>query len=109
MSFEVNIKSGASMRMRCSLMDRVSVVSESSNKRMSSSTLFLGKITRMSISETFSSETEDQASRWPSIATHSSLPLLICSKAPFKYWRTSCWRSEEHTSELQSQSNLVCR
>src|SRR2546427_1985294 len=25
--------------------------------------------------------------------------------------RTSipCWRSEEHTSELQSQSNLVCR
>src|SRR6266567_7039429 len=22
-------------------------------------------------------------------------------------WR--CWRSEEHTSELQSQSNLVCR
>src|SRR5688572_31402776 len=21
----------------------------------------------------------------------------------------SCWRSEEHTSELQSQSNLVCR
>src|SRR2546430_7303367 len=28
------------------------------------------------------------------------------------FWRkaTSCWtRSEEHTSELQSQSNLVCR
>src|SRR2546427_324424 len=22
---------------------------------------------------------------------------------------SSCWRSEEHTSELQSQSNLVCR
>src|SRR5688572_31439118 len=22
---------------------------------------------------------------------------------------TPCWRSEEHTSELQSQSNLVCR
>src|SRR5438270_9704461 len=21
----------------------------------------------------------------------------------------ACWRSEEHTSELQSQSNLVCR
>src|SRR2546427_3661556 len=24
-------------------------------------------------------------------------------------WRPSCSRSEEHTSELQSQSNLVCR
>src|SRR5256886_12957024 len=23
--------------------------------------------------------------------------------------RRCCWRSEEHTSELQSQSNLVCR
>src|SRR2546427_9377370 len=22
---------------------------------------------------------------------------------------SACWRSEEHTSELQSQSNLVCR
>src|SRR2546430_8971917 len=27
--------------------------------------------------------------------------------APF--WFGSTWRSEEHTSELQSQSNLVCR
>src|SRR2546430_12447417 len=24
-------------------------------------------------------------------------------------WGTTDWRSEEHTSELQSQSNLVCR
>src|SRR2546430_6181161 len=24
-------------------------------------------------------------------------------------WKTYCNRSEEHTSELQSQSNLVCR
>src|SRR2546430_8745295 len=24
-------------------------------------------------------------------------------------FRSSSWRSEEHTSELQSQSNLVCR
>src|SRR2546430_12867294 len=24
-------------------------------------------------------------------------------------YNLSCWRSEEHTSELQSQSNLVCR
>src|SRR5579859_8252889 len=33
---------------------------------------------------------------------HRSSPLLR--------WRRSCWsRSEEHTSELQSQSNLVCR
>src|SRR2546427_7328449 len=25
------------------------------------------------------------------------------------FWLSSCIRSEEHTSELQSQSNLVCR
>src|SRR5205085_12675505 len=25
------------------------------------------------------------------------------------FWRSSSFRSEEHTSELQSQSNLVCR
>src|SRR2546430_13682594 len=35
-------------------------------------------------------------------------------KRPKPRWRTlprpsSRWRSEEHTSELQSQSNLVCR
>src|SRR5688572_32399782 len=24
-------------------------------------------------------------------------------------WKLVAWRSEEHTSELQSQSNLVCR
>src|SRR5205085_7090314 len=30
-----------------------------------------------------------------------------CSAAPHGY--QSAWRSEEHTSELQSQSNLVCR
>src|SRR2546427_6280856 len=29
---------------------------------------------------------------------------------PTAWWRWRCpWRSEEHTSELQSQSNLVCR
>src|SRR5690625_7030192 len=27
-----------------------------------------------------------------------------------RYWvRTWCWRSEEHTSELQSRGHLVCR
>src|SRR5579859_3103193 len=26
-----------------------------------------------------------------------------------QYCRLTAWRSEEHTSELQSQSNLVCR
>src|SRR3989475_9325981 len=36
----------------------------------------------------------------------------IMGTGPFKfveYVRGSHWRSEEHTSELQSQSNLVCR
>src|SRR2546430_12419902 len=29
--------------------------------------------------------------------------------APKSNGANNCWRSEEHTSELQSQSNLVCR
>src|SRR2546427_4980183 len=44
----------------------------------------------------------------------SSLRPPPCTRAPRK--RSTCWvsrtrypRSEEHTSELQSQSNLVCR
>src|SRR5205085_7480165 len=34
-----------------------------------------------------------------------------CSQRPVPITPTTCgsWRSEEHTSELQSQSNLVCR
>src|SRR2546430_10536299 len=45
----------------------------------------------------------------------SSLPGRIKNTTPSapasSYWRTrsGCGRSEEHTSELQSQSNLVCR
>src|SRR2546425_5071475 len=31
------------------------------------------------------------------------------SHAPRSLWRTSAWRSEEHTSELQSLAYLVCR
>src|SRR2546430_13410614 len=31
------------------------------------------------------------------------------SGTPAMLWRLACRRSEEHTSELQSQSNLVCR
>src|SRR2546427_4077818 len=30
-------------------------------------------------------------------------------RPPSQTWRTFLTRSEEHTSELQSQSNLVCR
>src|SRR2546430_8220706 len=38
-------------------------------------------------------------------------PKLKKSHAPCTPWRGVGWncRSEEHTSELQSQSNLVCR
>src|SRR2546427_7621490 len=48
------------------------------------------------------------------LSLHDALP--ICSLVP--RWRHTkyfvkrareVWRSEEHTSELQSQSNLVCR
>src|SRR2546430_16262088 len=49
------------------------------------------------------------------LSLHDALP--ICSNRPL-YVMSQCWdeapkvstlRSEEHTSELQSQSNLVCR
>src|SRR2546427_1130539 len=43
----------------------------------------------------------------------SELDVLICLQPSFDLPKTVCWaelrRSEEHTSELQSQSNLVCR
>src|SRR2546430_17331199 len=49
------------------------------------------------------------------LSLHDALPISIatwpgwrcCSRA-FR-WRSPEGRSEEHTSELQSQSNLVCR
>src|SRR5258706_2115153 len=31
------------------------------------------------------------------------------TRAPATGSRSACWRSEEHTSELQSLTNLVCR
>src|SRR2546427_5989303 len=57
------------------------------------------------------------------LSLHDALP--ICSRRRIRSWCFLCfwgvtgfrnratrapeWRSEEHTSELQSQSNLVCR
>src|SRR5688572_31270399 len=35
--------------------------------------------------------------------------MAISRKRPNWLLKNSCTRSEEHTSELQSQSNLVCR
>src|SRR2546430_4174194 len=41
---------------------------------------------------------------------HPRRPVIRRSKAGQAVERSRpCWRSEEHTSELQSQSNLVCR
>src|SRR2546430_6651618 len=40
----------------------------------------------------------------------SACPMVKCPSAPLGFTRTAASpRSEEHTSELQSQSNLVCR
>src|SRR2546430_5802673 len=56
-----------------------------------------------------------RTSTWPPSPNAASLPATCRTTAakrwPSTRWR-SCWRcarSEEHTSELQSQSNLVCR
>src|SRR2546427_9511831 len=43
--------------------------------------------------------------RWMSSARPSHSALMAATRA----WCRSRSRSEEHTSELQSQSNLVCR
>src|SRR6478735_12619726 len=47
------------------------------------------------------------------LSLHDALPILPDSAAPIR-WPPPCacslfWRSEEHTSELQSPCNLVCR
>src|SRR5690606_42053057 len=39
----------------------------------------------------------------------SDLPPMIGAKAPGSRVKVTVWRSEEHTSELQSRENLVCR
>src|ERR1019366_10496253 len=47
------------------------------------------------------------------LSLHDALPILSISAKPEGPWsytgRTSPTRSEEHTSELQSLTNLVCR
>src|SRR2546430_6944374 len=49
------------------------------------------------------------------LSLHDALPICGCSSGAPDCPRTDSWcgggssRSEEHTSELQSQSNLVCR
>src|SRR2546430_10503347 len=48
----------------------------------------------------------------PSFTFSEGFSLMVNCKTQEdvdKYWSTSSCRSEEHTSELQSQSNLVCR
>src|SRR5688572_31510681 len=49
--------------------------------------------------------------RWPICTLHRHIgPLVHWSICPLTRSRIVCpKRSEEHTSELQSQSNLVCR
>src|SRR5688572_33448126 len=59
-----------------------------------------------------SSPTRPTPTRWAGPTARSSAPSV---PPPPWSWSPPCstpagrWRSEEHTSELQSQSNLVCR
>src|ERR1039457_7648158 len=47
------------------------------------------------------------------LSLHDALPISLTggekSSLPLNHGLTVCWRSEEHTSELQSPCNLVCR
>src|SRR6266478_8250270 len=52
--------------------------------------------------------TTEKAARRRFIAHLAALPFLLATSG-MPEWSKSLWyRSEEHTSELQSQSNLVC-
>src|SRR2546427_1340229 len=61
--------------------------------------------------KTFLGKTASRSSQTISLAWQSN--TLTIPRSPFYCWHiqiaTRCRRSEEHTSELQSQSNLVCR
>src|SRR2546427_8837912 len=56
-----------------------------------------------------SSDVKAPGPSWPESARRSELarPRVRCRSSPVA--RKDGHRSEEHTSELQSQSNLVCR
>src|SRR2546427_12422183 len=58
----------------------------------------------------FRSRATRQAPRRKAIPSRPSWPAIACGPRS-SHWRASesPRRSEEHTSELQSQSNLVCR
>src|SRR5688572_32337576 len=43
------------------------------------------------------------------ITLSGPMPAFVDDETPAKRWTWRRLRSEEHTSELQSQSNLVCR
>src|SRR2546430_13723883 len=55
----------------------------------------------------FSYTTLFRSSSRRAVLTCSTRPCSACSRCLQR--PSSCLRSEEHTSELQSQSNLVCR
>src|SRR5256885_4025799 len=46
---------------------------------------------------------------FPPSATRSWELILRCTRSPGRRISARCCRSEEHTSELQSPCNLVCR
>src|SRR5690606_36487789 len=50
----------------------------------------------------------EPAMHWPSIRHTSCKEAVLCHHLVFHITYTFAWRSEEHTSELQSRENLVC-
>src|SRR5688572_32662423 len=55
----------------------------------------------------FRSHEPDQCGPAAEVCDVLQIPAFLCRRRKAGIWSTS--RSEEHTSELQSQSNLVCR
>src|SRR5690606_41024697 len=65
-------------------------------------------VARFSLSTDASSKTRPCVRLWKRVMKGSCLSAP--SPGQFWCWRSSQnWRSEEHTSELQSRENLVCR
>src|SRR5688572_31640698 len=69
------------------------------------STLKRFAYTDLSVTHTVSSAPPESAGNPSAVGTGSASMPMYMGKTP-RNWLT---RSEEHTSELQSQSNLVCR
>src|SRR2546430_14069173 len=104
----------------CGSLAKARTSSAFSRKRANSFSKSLSHGTMLNTHLLASSTSRDQGNGWQldniraaSSSCGSCSAMLICFSTRANSWMqtydATCVRSEEHTSELQSQSNLVCR